>query len=77
MSHMVIELSKFSNQQYMKISLVSKKNVHLPVLQIASVQIWIELKISMYQILVLFDYWIFHNRSSKIIGQEVSIDERL
>ena len=22
---------------------------------------------------VLFDYWIFHNRSSKIIGQEVSI----
>ena len=24
---------------------------------------------------MLFDYWIFHNRSSKIIGQEVSIDE--
>ena len=27
--------------------------------------------------LVLFDYWIFHNRSSKIIGLEVSIDDRL
>ena len=27
--------------------------------------------------LVLFDYWIFHNRSSKIIGQKVSIDDRL
>ena len=27
--------------------------------------------------LVLFDYWIFHNQSSKIIGQEVSIDDRL
>ena len=26
---------------------------------------------------VLFDYWIFHNRSSKIIGQEVSTDDRL
>ena len=28
-------------------------------------------------IIVLFDYWIFHNRSWKIIGQEVSIDDRL
>ena len=27
--------------------------------------------------LVLFDYWIFHNRSWKIIGQEVLIDDRL
>ena len=27
--------------------------------------------------IMLFDYWIFHNRSLKIIGQEVSIDDRL
>ena len=27
------------------------------------------------RMVVLFDYWIFHNRSSKIIGQEVSIDD--
>ena len=28
-------------------------------------------------LLVLFDYWIFHNRLSKRISQEVSIDDRL
>ena len=27
--------------------------------------------------IVLFDYWIFHNRSSKIFGREVSMDDRL
>ena len=27
------------------------------------------------RMVVLFDYWIFHNRSSKIISQEVSIDD--
>ena len=27
------------------------------------------------RMVVLFDYWIFHNRSSKIICQEVSIDD--
>ena len=32
---------------------------------------------SFYCMLVLFDYWIFHTRSSKIIGQEVSIGDRL
>ena len=26
---------------------------------------------------VLFDYWTFHNQSSKLIGQKVSIDDRL
>ena len=30
-----------------------------------------------YLQVLLFDYWIFHNRSSKIIGHEVSIDDRL
>ena len=35
------------------------------------------IKINSMSQLVLFDYWIFHNRSSKIIGQEVLIDDRL
>ena len=30
-----------------------------------------------YIYLVLFDYWSFHNRSSKIIGQGTSIDNGL
>ena len=34
-------------------------------------------KVINYIQLVLFDYWILHNRSSKIIGKEVSIDDRL
>ena len=30
-----------------------------------------------YEMVVLFDYWLFYNRLSKIIGQEVLIDDRL
>ena len=44
-------------------------------LSLSHVVSWVRCGTWLY--LVLFDYWVFHNRSSKIIGQEVSIDDRL